>query len=75
MLLNLEEILKPAKEYNFAVGAFNVTESTMFQAIVEKAEELKAPVIIQKFFVCSRNFQIILSKDILVIEHGCICDL
>ena len=47
MLLNLEEILKPAIKYNFAVGAFNVTESTMFQAIVEKAEELKAPVIIQ----------------------------
>ena len=47
MLLNLEEILKPAVQHNFAVGAFNVTESTMFQAIVEKAEELKAPVIIQ----------------------------
>lgn len=47
MLINLKEILEPAVTCNFAVGAFNVTESTMFQAIVEQAEAMKAPVIIQ----------------------------
>lgn len=47
MLINLKEILRPAMQQNFAVGAFNVTESTMFQAIVEQAEEMKAPAIIQ----------------------------
>ena len=37
MLLNLREILEPAVKDNFAVGGFNVTESTMFKAIVEGA--------------------------------------
>ena len=31
MLLNLQEILEPAVKDNFAVGGFNVTESTMFK--------------------------------------------
>ena len=39
MLLNLREILEPAVKDNFAVGGFNVTESTMFKAIVEEAQE------------------------------------
>jgi len=47
MLLNLKEILKPAKEANFAVGGFNVTESTMFKAIVQEAEACNAPMIVQ----------------------------
>ena len=38
MLLNLREILEPAVKDNFAVGGFNVTESTMFKAIVEEAD-------------------------------------
>ncbi len=47
MLLNLSQILKPAKVHSFAVGAFNVTESTMFKAIVEQAEADRAPLIVQ----------------------------
>lgn len=47
MLLNLREILEPAVKDNFAVGGFNVTESTMFKAIVEEAQYRKAPAIIQ----------------------------
>ena len=47
MLVNLQQILQPAKERGFAVGAFNVTESTMFKAVVEEAETLHAPCIIQ----------------------------
>ncbi|WP_313184722.1 class II fructose-bisphosphate aldolase [Lacrimispora sp.] len=47
MLLNLKEILEKAVSYNFAVGGFNVTESTMFKAVVEEAESLHSPVIIQ----------------------------
>lgn len=59
MLLNLKQILLPAKQHGFAVGAFNVTESTMFKAVVEQAEALKAPVIIQvspnEFEFCDRE--------------------
>lgn len=47
MLVNLRQILQPAKDHGFAVGAFNVTESTMFKAVVEEAEALNAPCIIQ----------------------------
>lgn len=47
MLLNLREILEPAVKDNFAVGGFNVTESTMFKAIVEEAQSQEAPAIIQ----------------------------
>ena len=46
MLLNLSEILKVAKENNFTVGAYNVTESTMTKAIIETAEKYNAPSII-----------------------------
>lgn len=46
MLLNLSEILKTAKENNFTVGAYNVTESTMTKAIIETAEQYNAPSII-----------------------------
>lgn len=47
MLINLRQMLAPAKEHRFAVGAFNVTESTMFKAVVEEAEKRNAPAIIQ----------------------------
>ena len=47
MLLNLREILEPAVRENFAVGGFNVTESTMFKAIVEEAEIRMSPAVIQ----------------------------
>ena len=54
MLLNLREILEPAVKDNFAVGGFNVTESTMFKAIVEEAQYREAPAIIQ---VSTNEFQ------------------
>lgn len=47
MLLNLQQILEPAKANHFAVGGFNVTESTMFKAIVREAEACSAPLIVQ----------------------------
>ncbi len=47
MLGNLNTVLAPVAGRACAVGAFNVTESTMFKAVVEAAEELRAPVIVQ----------------------------
>jgi tagatose 1,6-diphosphate aldolase GatY/KbaY len=40
-------MLKRAREDGWAVGAFNAENMEMIQAIIEAAEELKAPVIIQ----------------------------
>ena len=40
------ELLRKADEGNYAIGAFNFTDMTDIKAIVEAAEEEKAPVIL-----------------------------
>lgn len=40
-------MLRKAQEQSFAVGAFNVENMEMAQAIISAAEELRAPVILQ----------------------------
>ena len=47
MLVNMNEILKPALENHFAVPAFNTSSNMILTASVEVAEELNAPVIIE----------------------------
>lgn len=47
MLLTMKELLDTAHENGFAVGAYNATESCLFRAVVEEAERLNAPAIIQ----------------------------
>ena len=46
MLLNLKEILSVAEKHDFTIGAYNITESSMFEAVVKTAEEYSAPAII-----------------------------
>jgi tagatose 1,6-diphosphate aldolase GatY/KbaY len=46
-LATTESMLKRAREGRWAVGAFNAENMEMIQAIIEAAEELNAPVIIQ----------------------------
>lgn len=45
MLVNLKEILAPAKAGGYAVGLFNTIDLEMARAVIETAEELRAPVI------------------------------
>ena len=47
MLFNLQQILELADAKKIAVGAFNVNTLQGIQAVLEAAEELKQPVIIQ----------------------------
>ncbi|NLM69562.1 MAG: class II fructose-1,6-bisphosphate aldolase [Firmicutes bacterium] len=47
MLVSGKEILQEAKRGKYAVGAFNVNNMEILQAIVEAAEEVNSPVIIQ----------------------------
>lgn len=47
MLVNLKEILKIAEEKKIAIGAFNTPGLDSLVAIIEAAEELDLPVIIQ----------------------------
>ena len=46
MLVNMKEILQSAREGKYAVGFFNAVNTEMARAVIETAEELKAPVII-----------------------------
>ena len=46
-LVNTKEMFRKAYEGGYAIGAFNVNNMEMVQAIVEAAEECKSPVILQ----------------------------
>lgn len=47
MLVSGKDILLHAQKNNYAVGAFNVNNMEIVQAIADAAEELQAPVIMQ----------------------------
>ncbi len=44
--VTLKEILKNAHNNHYAVGAFNVVDSTFMEAVVSSAEECNSPVIL-----------------------------
>ena len=46
-LVTTKEMFKKAYEGGYAVGAFNINNMEIIQAITEAAEELKSPVILQ----------------------------
>ena len=46
-LQNMKKMLKAAQMGGFAVGAFNILDYNSMKAVVDAAEELRAPVIIQ----------------------------
>ena len=47
MLVNSYEILKHAQDNKYGVGAFNVNNMEIAQAVINAAEKLNAPVILQ----------------------------
>jgi len=47
MLVTGSEILQDAHKNNYAVGAFNINNMEIVQAIIEAAEETNSPVILQ----------------------------
>ena len=57
----MEEMLKVADKNQFAVGAFNATESSLFRAVVEEAEAQNAPAIVQEHQV-----NLILPQEIFI---------
>jgi fructose-bisphosphate aldolase class II len=46
MLVNMNDILLPAKEVGYGVGFFNAVNVEMARAIIETAEEMHAPVMV-----------------------------
>ena len=47
MLVNLQEILEPARKNGFAVGAFNTSDLALVRAVTEQAEASNTPAILQ----------------------------
>ena len=47
MLVTLKQVLKKAHKKGYAVGAFNVNDLEILQAVVETAVEMRSPVIVQ----------------------------
>ena len=47
MLVTTKEMLLEAQKNHYAVGAFNVENMEMVQAVIAAAEEMRSPVIIQ----------------------------
>lgn len=46
MLVNMKEMLDAAKEGKYGVGFFNAVNVEMARAVIETAEELRAPIIV-----------------------------
>lgn len=46
MLVNLNDVLKPAQKRGYAVGLFNTTDSDMLEAAIAAAEEERSPIIV-----------------------------
>lgn len=46
MLVNMNDVLLPAREQGYGVGFFNAVNMEMARAVIETAEELHAPVMI-----------------------------
>lgn len=46
MLVNMNDILLPARENGYGIGFFNAVNVEMARAVIETAEELKAPVMV-----------------------------
>jgi fructose/tagatose bisphosphate aldolase len=46
-LVNMDEMLQSAKHDGRAVGAFNVLDYNSMRAVVQAAEDLESPVIVQ----------------------------
>ena len=45
-LVNVKEMMEKARDGHYAVGAFNINNLEWTKAILQTAEELKAPVIL-----------------------------
>lgn len=69
MLVTLKEILAIAEEKKIAVGAFNTPNLESLIAILDAAEELKLPVIIQ-FAECHENLTSISVMGPIMVEHA-----
>ncbi|MGC9343992.1 MAG: class II fructose-bisphosphate aldolase, partial [Bacteroidales bacterium] len=46
-IVNMKEMLQDARKGKYAIGAFNILDYNSMKAVIDAAEELQSPVIIQ----------------------------
>lgn len=66
MLVNMNDILLPAKEGNYGVGFFNAINVEMARAVIETAEELQAPVMVGTAEILLPTMELELVADYLI---------
>ena len=66
MLVNMNDILLPAKKGRYGVGFFNAVNVEMARAIIETAEELNAPVMVGTAEVLLPAMELELVADYLI---------
>lgn len=66
MLVNMNDVLLPAKEGKYGVGFFNAVNVEMARAVIETAEELKAPVMVGTAEVLLPAMELNLVADYLI---------
>lgn len=64
-LVNLKEILKDAREKQYAVPAFDVSNYNMVKTVIDAAEELKAPVILMGLRADMEDEQFTIMSDVM----------
>lgn len=69
MLVTLKEILEIAEKRRFAVGAFNAVSFESLQAVLQAAEELEVPVILQ-FAQCHEIYNHLEDMGPLMVEYA-----
>lgn len=47
MLMNMKELLSVAQQHKFGIGAFNIASAEFARAVIEVAEKLRSPVILE----------------------------
>lgn len=66
MLVNMNEVLKPAREGGYGVGFFNAVNVEMARAIIETAEEAHSPVMVGTAEILLPTMELNLVADYLL---------
>lgn len=66
MLVNMNEVLKPAREGGYGVGFFNAVNVEMARAVIETAEEAHSPVMVGTAEILLPTMELNLVADYLL---------
>ena len=69
MIVTLKEILKIAERDKIAIGSFNTPNHSSLQSVIDAAEELELPVIIQ-FAECHENYNHLEEIGPIMVEYA-----